>query len=377
MSIDWMRENDKAEIRLTPEETFEQEQARVEKRTKIEEDDFVATGDGETPWWLPWQKLGVTLPGKMTVEEALRESKLNDWNLAKVPVYAKTMTGYGEDHIAIPGHFAIQRQLDGKVLGMVQGRYAIVSNEQAFDWAKYLLGDEKRAITDEATAYFTSAGSLRGGRIVFLVAKTPFDVDLENGDRLETYLLITNRHDGTGPVTCAVITIRVVCANTLERGLAGALGTFTIRHTRRAEDKLSAAQKALGLARGAADRARQAAEHLASIEMDENKVQDFLKELFPLPTEEVGKRQLAIAMKRRALVEEVYREHPTVAMLPENGWRLYNAVTFTHDHMSQRNKMTASSRESDPEGNRMLAVVGGNNLGTRAYDLLGGLKFAN
>lgn len=355
---------DAAEIRLedlTPEE----QAVRVARRTGIEGDDHVAAGDGQSPWWLPWQKLGTVLPGKMSVAEALDASHLAGWDLVKVPV-APLLPG-GAIGAAIPQFSAVLRQRDHKALGVVKQRYQIISNEQAFDWAQYLLGDGE----GDAGTHFTSAGSLRGGRIVFLVAKTPFDVDLPNDGKLETYLLVTNRHDGGGAVTCAVVTVRVVCANTLARSLSGALATFRIAHTRTAESKLGQAQHALGLARGAAERAEAMALKLLKERMGKKALENFLVKLLP-DTEEMGKVERRRQDERRVVIADLYDTHPTTKFLPETAWRAYQAVSFYADHMTPRRDM---GNDGSPEETRMAAVVGGVGLGERAAEILKGYRW--
>jgi phage/plasmid-like protein (TIGR03299 family) len=364
MSQEWMDRFDKAEIRLSPEEQLEQQTARVEKRTGIEKDDWVATGDDEKPWWLPWQKTSTVLPGKMTVKEALEYSHLAGWDLKKVPLYAPPTWPADQpvpttSYQPVPGWFGVQRSTDSKILGVVQGRYEIVSNESAFDWAEYLLGGDG--------SMFTSAGSLKGGRVVFLVASTPFKVELTGADELETYLLISNRHDGLGQVTCSIVTIRVVCQNTLERSLAGALSTVTIRHTKSAQDKLGMARQTLGMAQGATNRAAEIAEAMIAKSMSDSRFKRFLADLLP-ETEELTPRQVRGVMKRREAIEEVYQDHPTVTMLDHTDWRAYSAVTFVNDHMITRRNIPSS--DSSPEESRMLSVIGGSNLGTRAFELL-------
>lgn len=374
MSTDWMRRYDRAEIPLSPEEEFQVQQEQVAARTQIESDDHVATGDGEKPWWLPWQTPNSTvLPGKMDVTEALSYSGLADWDLKKVPIHVEIPTGYGEEKVVVPRHYAVQRTgTDHKVLGVVGPGYHIVQNERAFDWAQALLGGEsveRSAAGFGESAYFTSAGSLKGGRVVFLVAKTPFTTTVAKGDDLETYLLIMNRHDGGGAVTCAIVTIRVVCANTLERSIAGALATYKVRHTLRAGDYMDQAREVLGLARGASQRSLAAAQALAAKSVD---VSDFLAKLLPVETEEITPRALAAIMKRRGQIEEVYNDHPTLNGL-SGAWRAYNAVTFVTDHLAGRKR--SPDPDSSPDDHRMLDLIGGGNLGTRAYELLDGPRW--
>jgi hypothetical protein len=66
----------------------------------------------------------------------------------------------------------------------------VVQNEDAFKFTDSLLG--------EGVTYET-AGSLRGGKIIWLLAKMPEDVTIL-GDTVTPYMVFTNTHDGSGSV---------------------------------------------------------------------------------------------------------------------------------------------------------------------------------
>src|SRR5215471_16310478 len=132
----------------------------------------------------------------------------------------------------------------------------IVQNEEAFAWCDELLGGEG--------FHYKTAGALRGGQVVWLLAKSPFELDLPDSP-VEMYVLLTNTHDGTGAVTAAATPVRVVCMNTLRSALTNAQATYKIRHTSGAEARLAEAQRVLGLARGAAERMKDRADQLASV----------------------------------------------------------------------------------------------------------------
>jgi phage/plasmid-like protein (TIGR03299 family) len=129
------------------------------------------------------------------------------------------------------------------VLGIVSDEYEVVDNRDAFLFLDALIGSE---------LHFETAGSLRGGRRVWVLARLPEYVEL-GGDLSATYVYVANSHDGSMAVTAAVTPIRVVCANTLgaavrraEHG-AGAQRTFRFRHTGNLQAKFAEARQVLGM----------------------------------------------------------------------------------------------------------------------------------
>jgi phage/plasmid-like protein (TIGR03299 family) len=339
VSIDWMRQNDAAEML---------------KKSGIESDDYMFSGSGV----MPWHGTNVTvLDGNPNAEEALVAAKLN-WEVAKQPVFVGAPDG---GFNPIPRYFAVVREQDHKALGIVQQRYQLLQNSDAFGWANFLVGGDG--------FHFETAGSLKGGRIVYLTAKTPFKVELPGGDRLETYLLISNRHDGSGAVTVAIITIRVVCKNTLSRSIAGALGEVKIRHTISLPARMAQAQKVLGLAQGATDRAEEIATKLIRAKLTDDKFHIFTKLLLAdeLPAEPSA-RQLASVERTRERIADVYFNNETEDGIRGTAWGAYNAVTFYNDHLTPRREMTEG--DGSKADSRMLAIVSGNNIGDKALALL-------
>ena len=82
----------------------------------------------------------------------------------------------------IPGYYATVRQDNLSVLGIVGERYRIVQNEEAFQFVDQLLGRE---------LHFETAGSLHGGRRVWVLATLPDHVQV-GGDAVRPYVLLMN-----------------------------------------------------------------------------------------------------------------------------------------------------------------------------------------
>ena len=99
---------------------------------------------------------GTEVPEAPTSANALRFAGL-DWTVHQEPVY-NSRGG------VIKGYKSNVRDTDESVLGIVGDRYRVVQNTDAFNFTDDLIGGDVR---------YETAGSLREGRQVWLLAKMP------------------------------------------------------------------------------------------------------------------------------------------------------------------------------------------------------------
>ena len=93
-------------------------------------------------------------------QEALHYAGL-DWTVEQTPVYM-------ENGILIPNYKANVRSTDKSCLGIVTDRYQIVQNTEAFEFTDAIVGE-----TENGVVTYETAGSLCGGRKIWLLAKMP------------------------------------------------------------------------------------------------------------------------------------------------------------------------------------------------------------
>ena len=136
----------------------------------------------------PWHGLGAVLERPpATIAEAIHASGLA-WRVEREPIAvdrgeAATVDDWWEPRCEeIPGFYATVRQDTRTVLGIVGERYRIVQNEEAFQFVDQLLGTE---------LHFETAGSLHGGRRVWVLATLPEQVQV-GGDAVRPYVLLMN-----------------------------------------------------------------------------------------------------------------------------------------------------------------------------------------
>jgi phage/plasmid-like protein (TIGR03299 family) len=183
---------------------------------------------------VPWHGLGQIVDKALTSEEAIKAANL-DFTVIKKPNYIK----HEGVEYANPFSYGTFRTDNKTILGSVGKDYTIVQNKDAFIFFDSIVGDKK--------AIFETAGVLGKGEQVFITAKLPKSIVLDNIDVIDQYLLLSNAHDGTRSIEVLFTPIRVVCNNTLTAALNYAKNRIKIRHTASAHDRLKEAHKLLGI----------------------------------------------------------------------------------------------------------------------------------
>lgn len=220
-----------------------------------------------------WHGLGKLLDKPPTVTEAIRLAGL-DWTVSKVPVYLGAPDGR-----QVPDSFAIVRDSDKAILGNNVGRiFQALQNERAFQWFQSFL--------DAGLATIEAAGSLRGGKRVWILAKLVGDdavIVPKADDRVTKYLLLGHGHDGSLQIHIGVTPTRVVCANTLSAAI-GEGGCLKIRHTSGADASMLAAKEVVERANRQFDKAAEVYRQLAAVDVRSSaQIREYIDVVFPAP----------------------------------------------------------------------------------------------
>ena len=171
----------------------------------------------------PWHGLGRVLDQAPTVAEAITLAGLN-WTVSLRPMWT-TLDG-GATPIPVPGQRAVLRGDTGSILGVVGDDFVPLQNADAFAFFDPLVAD--------GTLELDTAGALREGRRVWIMAKIPGGPEAIVPDDvfgLERYVLLCHGHDGSLALRCGFNPVRVVCQNTLNAALGHGDGMFCLRHT--------------------------------------------------------------------------------------------------------------------------------------------------
>lgn len=178
----------------------------------------------------PWHKLGQEVTQAATAEEAITAAKL-DWTVS-------TQTIHLADGSLIPDSRAVVRADNNRVLGIVGNRYRVIQNREAFTIADALVGEKE--------AHYHTAGSLDGGRLIWLLLKLREDMVI-GPDQVERYLCLMDSKDGSTALTALLTRVRVVCQNTLNVAVKTAEKAAYAKHTAGIALKIDAIRKTLGI----------------------------------------------------------------------------------------------------------------------------------
>jgi phage/plasmid-like protein (TIGR03299 family) len=293
----------------------------------------------------PWHGLGTIVADALTSAEALKEAGL-DWQVYQQPIF----TNFGN---VINGYRANVRSTDNKVLGVVSDRYRVVQNEEAFEFTDGLLGEGVR---------YETAGSLQGGKKIWLLARLPRDYVMA-GDKISSFLVFSNTHDGSGAVKVAITPVRVVCNNTLNLALNTANRSFSMIHTGDIKGKVNMAKEALFMAEEYMGKLGHEIAMLNEKKVSYDQVENYINELLPIPRDatETTKKNVR---KQRSDITRRYYEAPDLKTLDHTAYRFINAVSDFATHAEPLR------RTADYQENLFAKTVGGNPFIDRAYQLV-------
>lgn len=273
----------------------------------------------------PWHGLGTKVEEAPTSADALRLAGL-DWNVEQKNIQ---LCGGSK----VPGYKANVRSTDGKVLGVVSDRYRIVQNADAFEFTDSIIGGDVR---------YETAGSLNGGKKIWLLAKLP-ETEIV-GDKTEPYLCFSNTHDGSGAVRVCMTPIRVVCNNTLNLALDSAKRAWSVRHTGSLQSKMHEARTCLRMANTYMGALAEKADRMANTTITRDQLNMILDELFP-EDEHSTEREKQNAKKLRDEYMVCYFA-PDLIKFRDTAWGAYNAMSDMITHNAPLRK-TENYRENN------------------------------
>lgn len=301
-----------------------------------------ASGRGEPGW----HKLGVTVEGLMTKQEALEKAHLANWNVRKEELRHFTTEA---DVLTVPDKFVLLRDnpINNEVeaMSVVGNSYKVFQNEEAFTFAQDIV---------DIGARWDTAGSLDKGRRVFgsLIIDRDFTLDPDGAnDKVVTYLLVATSHNGSLALTYVITPVRVVCQNTLNIALGNHSAAYSIKHTKKADTRLIEARKALNVTFDFMDDFEAEAKELFEREVTKQKFDTIVKAVFgDRPTPDITvqddgsnkvSNQAAITRweNKRDLLHDIYGGTGDVMNNTENirgtAWGAWNAFTEYADWYRQ------------------------------------------
>lgn len=269
---------------------------------------------GETPW----HGLGVQVPADLSPAQMLDKAGLN-WNVEKVPAFANI--GGRQQSV---GWSALVRDSDDSVLSVVSNDWNPVQNHEAFEFFhEYCAAGDMEMHT---------AGSLRDGQIVWVLAKIKDSFELFKGDTVDSYLLFTNPHKFGQSIDVRFTPIRVVCNNTLTLSLEQKADRV-VKKSHRTQFDPAMVKEQLGIATDKLAKYKEMAAFLGSKRYSGESLTEYFNKIFPVIAynkEKGPQRKILSKSAERAL--EIIHTQPGAQYAEGSWWQAFNAVTYLTDH---------------------------------------------
>ncbi len=348
-------------------------------------DSMVAVG--QAPWHYSYNEDMVRLhkEGTKITSKQINEAAGLTWNVYQTPAYIYVNGGreapIGADGFVTepdlsdnfklvgtqreqgkrptPDYYLNVRDDIHRVVGVVKKRYRIFQNAEAPVFLDNLV--------DSGEALYETAGSLHGGSQAWWLMKLPEGVTIAGDPRekIETYILLTNSHDGSTSIVVAVVPIRVVCQNTLAWALRSAPRSMKVRHTESAKDQFMEARRTLEIGFNYQVELARIGDEMANTSFSDEEFQGFLDSLVPTPepvtkdNKVTNQRGITMAKNTKGLITSVYYNNETQTNIEGTLWGAVQACQFYSDHMS----ISRNTDDSSAEENRFKRLTSGVNLG--------------
>jgi phage/plasmid-like protein (TIGR03299 family) len=209
---------------------------------------------------------------------------------------------------------------------------------------------------------YETAGSLQGGRKVWLLAKLP-EKYIIAGDEITPYLVVFNSHDGSSGVKVAMTPIRVVCQNTLNLALSQAKRVWTTKHTENVMSRVQDARDTIFMAHSYMGELGKEIHTLSGIKLSDRKVMEMMSTFFPV-TQDMSDGQKKNNLRLLEDMKLRYFDAPDLADVGKNGWRFVNAVSDFATHADPIRK-TKNYNE-----NLFIRTAEGSPMIDRAYKMV-------
>jgi len=287
----------------------------------------------------PWHGLGVDVGDEpVNSAQAMDAAGLN-WHVIKARISQVNPGGEpvpdhfpyapGQD-VAVSdpddGSFAVvrlgcSRDETPKILGLVGRAYHPVQNAEAFAFLD--------SLQERGELRYTTAGSLQGGRRVWMLAQLAGQERLLVGgeDEVHPYLLLANSHDGNSGLICRLTSVRVVCQNTLNLALGERGAGLALRHSHSIKARMDAASRLLAATQASLTTWLAHADRLYGARISEAEWAALVELLLPLPS---PAKSAQVALNQRETLATCYTEAPGAQ--PGTCWGALQAVTAYCSH---------------------------------------------
>ena len=268
----------------------------------------------------PWHGLGNILPPHQSLDVWLQAAGMN-WTIEQSDVLYQGSPDNPILH-TYPDSKVLYRSDTLAPLSVVSQRYNVVQPHEVLHFYHDLV--------DAGGFELETAGSLKGGRKLWALARTGQDMKLKGGDVVKSYLLLATSCDGTLCTTAQFTSLRVVCNNTLQMALRNSTGAVKVSHSTTFDPAIVKEELGLGLAHW--DEFKTQTKALAARPVATEEALRFFSDLLAQPLD--ADNQIILTRPVQQL-HELYQGAgmgSELASSQNTAWGLVNAVTENVDH---------------------------------------------
>jgi phage/plasmid-like protein (TIGR03299 family) len=277
---------------------------------------------GETPW----HGLGVQVSNDLTPAQMQQKAGL-DWTVQEVESYIDF-----NDTKLPTGQKSLVRSTDGKVLTNVGKGWNPVQNSEAFEFfSEYVLAGDMEMHT---------AGSLKGGKNVFALAKVKESFTILGEDQVDSYLLFSNPHEYGKAIDVRFTPVRVVCNNTLTFSL-NMQSKNAVKMNHRSVFNPDMVKEQMGIAHEKFAQYKEMAEFLSTKRFSVESLMNYYSEVFPYTHRSSEAPTTMDDLSKNARdAYAVLETQPGAGFGEGTWWQALNSVTYLTDHQMGRNAET-------------------------------------
>jgi len=282
---------------------------------------------------LPWHGLGARVDEDVSVKKMLEAAGLN-WRVSKLPLQTELPSG---EMMTIQNKFALVRDTDDRFFSVCSEAWTPLQPEDTIGFM--------REYVEAGGAKLETAGSLRGGRTVWGLAKLDHSFSVKKDDVVEGYLLITSPMEVGRSTQVRTTTVRVVCANTL--AMAESASEFHYSQNHLTEFDVSAAKEKIGEAHEHLVQAEKRFKTIAKLKLS---IEDAIREVIvPVIMPDVAANEnyddiMLPEAQPKVLSEILNSMENAPGAVKGTGWGVLNGVTHWGDHVAGRNAAARMQR---------------------------------
>lgn len=305
----------------------------------------------------PWHGLGTKMSEGMSLDQWRKAAGLDfEIHEAVVQYDADGLNPLSSEMRLLDAAKVLYRSDTKEALCVASAKYQTVQPRSCIDFFA--------EVSASGAMKLETAGSLRGGAIVWALARTGEEFELPGSDVVQGYVMFSTHNDTTGSTKIGDTPIRVVCANTYR--MAMGQSAFDVRWSHRVKFDIERAKKMLAECNARFAAFYETAVRLTRIQLDAAQATSALTRIIS--------GNDALTLEERKAITEGSGFKSIMALFDGAGkganlesahgtaWGLFNAVTDFADH----------EKRARSEDNRMVSAWfgAGAKLKDRALEVL-------